>query len=141
MKKAAKSPETVQGASRIVGPTIPRLLVLGALLVAGCGKPMIVVAKPDDPRLLRKLGLSTQEWLEIQAEFRSIPNIDSLKAFQWGRSTLTDAVEVFCADVKAASPTRGPLFFFQRIDGHWRFNREEMSEWNLAWSPERRKSP
>ena len=111
---------------------IQRALLIGMLLLTACAKPMIRGLDAGDPGLVRKLGLSDQEWQEIQTEFRSRPDYARLKSVWWGRSRVTDAVEVHCADANVSSPTQGPVFFFHRFDGHWRLM-GEMSEWRTEW--------
>jgi hypothetical protein len=90
---------------------------------------MLVLYEPSDPRLLKKLALSKLEWQEIQQEYALHQTDPDLEIINWGRSRLTDAVEVWCVRKTVPKPApSGPVFFFQRFEGHWRFM-HEMSEW------------
>jgi hypothetical protein len=108
-----------------------RHLLAATLALIGCAKPQLALHDPGDPRLVAKLGLSSDEWRQIQAEFQSHADVTGdCRILHWGRSTLTGDVEVWCFHAAPTSRrTSGPVFFFHRTDGQWHFLREEMSEW------------
>jgi hypothetical protein len=106
--------------------------LLSAVVLIGCAKSQFVTVDPTDHHPARKLGLSEQEWQEIQSEFRKHQGdliARDLNTVYWGRSAATGLVEVGCVDPK--SPSSGPVFFFRRDDGHWRILRE-MSVWDTG---------
>jgi hypothetical protein len=106
-----------------------RLLVLAILTITACAKPQFVSGHPSDPNLRQKLGLSLQEWNDINGEFQRGDITRDMKPIFWARSRLTDSVEVHCVNLKSDSPeASGPVFFFAIRDGRWRLLRE-MSEW------------
>jgi hypothetical protein len=105
------------------------LLLLAVLTITACAKPQFVSGYPSDPNLPQKLGLSQQEWNEIQSEFQRGDITRETKPFFWARSRSTGVVEVHCIGVNSQLPeTSGPVFLFDIRDGHWRLLRE-MSEW------------
>jgi hypothetical protein len=110
-----------------------RLACVLAVLVAGCAKPQLVLYDPGDPALVKKLGLSAEDWPGLQAQINShLARQDArdLRVIHWGRSNLTGDIEVWCAHTAPTSPTTsGPVFFFRRIGDRWHIITEEMSVW------------
>jgi hypothetical protein len=103
------------------------------LLLAGCAKPQLVLYDPADPALIRKLGISSHEWREMQAQVDSLlarSDLSDLRLSRWGRSNLTGDIEVWFAHAVPKLPKNsGPVFFFRHFDGQWHLVTEEMSEW------------
>lgn len=109
-------------------------LVCGLILLfAGCAKPQLVLHDPADPALIRKLGVSSPEWRQMQAQVDSLlarGDLRDLRVIHWGRSSPTGDIEVWFAHALPKSPRNsGPVFFFRHVDGQWRLVTEEMSEW------------
>ena len=126
---AADDDETGRQVPRDHFSIMKTLLLLAVLTITACAKPQFVSGHPTDPNLPQKLGLSQQEWNEIQSEFQRGDITRETKPFFWARSRSTGAVEVHCIAVNSQSPeASGPVFLFDIRDGHWRLLRE-MSEW------------
>jgi hypothetical protein len=104
------------------------------VLLAGCAKPQLVLHEPGDPALVRKLGVSGQEWLTLQTQLTGhLGKQDpaDLRVIHWGRSKVTGDIEVWCAHTAPTSPKNsGPVFFFRRFAEEWHMVTAEVSEWS-----------
>ena len=105
-------------------------VMLAVVSLAGCAKPQLVLLRPSDPGLTKKLGVSTSELRDMQSQLSSHfvrMRMEDLELVHWGRSRQSGDIEVWYA--KPGSPGGGPVFFFNRSDGRWKLLTEEMSEW------------
>jgi hypothetical protein len=108
------------------------VLFLWCVLVAACGAPKADALDPGDPALTTKLGITVQEWHDVQQLASEKKNF----VISGVRKIATDVLEVeFRKPDDHAKEQGGQIYRYEKKAGTWKQQQDFFGDWAVGKSP------